>query len=215
LFACFAQKLQWCDSIAKEKEFRFESVYAGAQMFLSISLLGFVISQSAASYETHLPSNKLVKDSVSGLYYSPKKLANIQGFRSQADRSGSYTGQKILDLSFWHPGVILYLGGLQFPSVIDNKVFRDTLDLQLSKTVGQLGSSSSKVSPPMIVETSLTLPLRKCLKLSEYIEDRELRNLIIRNDFNPNVLNSAIYLSDEVDLTLHPKNIAYLVPCKL
>ncbi len=202
-------------TVSIKKDYSFEGVKGGVQILLSISLFCFVASQSTASYETHLPSRDLVKDSVSGLYYSSKKLNNIQEFRRQAGQSGDYTGQKILDLSFWHPGAILYLGGLQYPFAIDNKVFRNTLDLQFDKVMSQIESISSKKLPPIIVETNLMGPISRCLKLSEYIVDPELRNLIISNSFDPKVLNSAVYVSDEVDVTLYPSNIAYLVPCKL
>ena len=213
LFASFSRNVQ--SSVIIKKGYSLEGVKIGTQILLSISLLCFVVSQSTASYETHLPSKNLMKDSVSGLYYSPKKLENIQEFRRQAKQSGEYTGQRILDLSFWHPGAILYLGGLQYPFGIDNKVFRSTLDLQIDRSVRKIKLQSSKQLPPIIVETSMTVPIAKCLKLSEYIDDSELRNLIILNSFDPNVLNSAVYISDRVDVTLYPRNLAYLVPCKL
>lgn len=212
LYTFFARHSQSSGFI--KKEYSFQGIHVGVQVVLSISLLCFIVSQSTSSYETHLPSKNLVKDSVSDLYYSPKKLDNIQEFRRQAEQSGEYTGQKILDLSFWHPGAILYLGGLQYPFAIDNKVFRSTLGLQVDKVLTQIKSKNSMSLSPIIVETSTRFPSAKCLKLSEYIDDSELRNLIIRNNFNPDVLNSAVYVSDKVDVTLYPRNIAYLTPCK-
>ena len=160
-----------------------------------------------------MPSNELEKDPVSSLYYSPQKLQSIKSFREAAGLNGQFTGERILDLSFWHPGAILYLGGLQFPHVVNNKVFRKTLYLQVEATIKQVQNLESSKTPPMIIETVKSGVIDGCSDLSDFVEDTELRFLLKSLEFNPRVLNKAIYISDPVDLTLYPKNIAYLVPC--
>lgn len=181
---------------------------------LSFTILSITVLQIGSSYETHLPSKELRKDSISSLYYSLSKLESIQNFRKGASLSGEFSGEKILDLSFWHPGAILYLGGLQFPLAVDNKVFRRTLSIQVDATINQIVNLGPERVPSIIIETSRTKSIKRCLDLLEYIEDTELKYLLSKYGFNPKMKDMSIYVSDPVDLTLYPKNISYLVPCR-
>ncbi len=193
---------------------RRENIQNGIKALLCLSLMLLVLSQSKFSYETDLPGKNLVKDPVSSLYYSSQKLERIQEFRRDAKVSGEFSGQRILDLSFWHPGIISYLGGLQFPFGLDNKAFRDTMDFQVRTTVNQVRDYEFNSSLSVIVETSQVAPTKRCSKLIEYIEDESLKRLLIENEFNPELYNLSVYVSDKVDITLFPKNVAYLVPCQ-
>jgi hypothetical protein len=195
-------------SLLKKSVFRNVSTAAITSLVLIISILHMNLS-----YETHLPLSELKKDPISSLYYSPSKIENIQKFRLGAGVTGEFMGEKILDLSFMHPGVILYLGGLQFPFALENKVFRSTLSLQVEATIKQVINLDSKEFPSIIVETDKIEASKRCLELSEYVEDAELKTLLRNYDFNPRMFSESIYISDPVDLTLYPRNVLYLVPC--
>jgi hypothetical protein len=150
------------------------------------------------------------RDSKSGLLYSVEKMKSIKALRTQISQHQSIRGSRVLDLSNWHPGIIYYVGGRQLPFSTVDKVYNKTLAQQLEQTLNQ---KERKGILPLIVETSTVKPSLSCQKLDKYKLDIELRSELRMLNFNPFVKEVGIYLSTKEDLTLFPKNIAFMIPC--
>jgi len=177
---------------------------------LTASLLTFQILFSHTSYENGYGSQFMERDPRSGLLYSTEKMNSIKVLRNQLAQYQSIRGARVLDLSNWHPGIIYYINGRQFPFSTVDKVFNKTLAQQLEQTLSQ---RERKENLPLIVETSTEKPSLGCQKLDEYVLDNRLKNELRILNFNPFVKEIGIYLSTKEDLTLFPKNIAVMIPC--
>ena len=201
----FAQKKQVRESKCKK------ALTPICVLSLTLSLLTYQIFFSYTSYENGYGSQSMERDSRSGLLYSVEKMKSIKALRTQISQHQSMRGSRVLDLSNWHPGIIYYVGGRQLPFSTADKVFNKTLAQQLEQTLSQ---SERKGNLPLIVETSTVKPSLRCQKLDDYKLDIKLqRDLRILN-FNPYVKEVGIYLSNKEDLTLFPKNVAFMIPCE-
>jgi hypothetical protein len=182
---------------------------------ISIILLVLQLILSTTSYENGFGGKAMVKEPVHGLRYSPEKLANIMQLRTEIRASYPVEGLRILDLSYWHPGVIFYVDGLQFPVATFDRYYSQSIFQQVADTVNQKGLQKQLTNVPIIVESNSKSPKLECLDLSNQIIDSQLRQALIENRFNPKVMEVAIYRSVKEDVTLYPRNVSILVPCDL
>jgi len=202
------------DNLSSQSLVMFRKVISAfAWLTISLCLLFLQHSSEKTTYEVELPISKLKWDAQNSLYYSERKLESINQFRENASVTGAYSGERIIDFSFWHPGAILYLGGIQYPISIADKTFEKTLETQLDLVFKHINSWQQFSQSPIIVRTSASKPLNRCDKLTNQISDFNLRSALGARDFNPNVRDVSIYRSLPIDTTLYPYNIALLVPC--
>lgn len=179
---------------------------------MSIFILILQTESSKLSYETSLPTEVLTLDPLSSLRYSPEKVRAITEFRSNAELESNSQVNRVIDFSYWHPGVILYLGAIQFPSTTIDIAFSKTVDKQVNAILIDLERRSFKTML-IIVRSDQDTPSNTCKRLSEHLLDIDLRDALLERSFNPYVRDSSIYRSSSVDATLYPLNIALLKPC--
>lgn len=182
-------------------------------IFLSLCLVLLQVNLASTSYENGYLNQLVNRDPMSGLMYSNQKMNSIEQLRSDAKNYGRLDNQRILDLSYWHPGVIYYLGGLQFPLSTVDKAFANTLFHQVQITIKQLGPNGPDSLAPLIVKTVSDFPKLKCEKLINQINDLKLASALRSVEYNPYVREIAIYKSVKDDVTLYPFNISVMVPC--
>lgn len=181
---------------------------------LTASLILLQVNLSSTSYENGYRSSSISRDSITGLWYSSKKLDSIMKLRHEVANYGILEGDRILDLSYWHPGVIYYVEGVMFPVTTVNKFFRETLQYQIESTINQENVILEPYGTPILVETDSVEPNLKCRKLINQITDSDLIEVLKVVGFNPYIKEIAVYRSVKEDLTLYPKNIAIVLPCK-
>jgi hypothetical protein len=197
--------------LGKNVHARNVSVY----FLIIISALSILIgSTKNQSYESNNKSEKLVVDSVTGLHYSRLKMDAISEFRRNAGVSGEYSGDRVIDLSYWHPGVVMLLGGIQFSATTFDVQFKSSIELQVDRIVSEYNSNPLIRADSFIIRTQETEFANRCQRLSEHLQDRDIAFALIERNFDPYVRDSSIYLSSRVDETLYPLNIALLTPCK-
>jgi hypothetical protein len=184
--------------------------------FLSIIVVMMLFGNNQnwnESYENSINSNRNVVDSESGLKFSSEKFSAIVEFRNKIKSGNIETHQRVFDLSFWHPGAILYIGQKPMPYFIGDKVYIDTIDQQVSLAVKGNKAFLSNDNYSMLIETTRTKVDNKCSYLIELIEDSALRAALLKSSFNPSAKVTAVYKSSKEDSTLYPKNLAYLTRC--
>ena len=81
---------------------------------------------------------------------------------------------RILDLSFFHPGIIYKLGGLQYPVSLSDYKYKSTLKVQLSEIQKYIKESNSERAGYILIKLNESSP-HNCQYLSELVEDRELK----------------------------------------
>jgi hypothetical protein len=178
---------------------------------MCLCLLG--ASTRSTSYEVDLPSSELQFDTQTSLYFSSEKLKFIREFRTNSQRYGILNERRVLDLSFWHPGAILYLDKMPFPISTADVTFRNSLDFQSDVTLQQLNLSKEAWLGLITIRTIDVTPRNVCKKLSDHLIDRDIASTFRSKKFDPLVRDIAIYKSTSVDLTLYPYNISLLETC--
>jgi hypothetical protein len=178
-----------------------------------VTLLTTQFIFSTTSYENGYGNKFLVKDPINGLMYTSEKMKNILQLRSQVENWDTVKGSRILDLSYWHPGVIFYIGGMQFPTATFDRYYRQTISQQVRNTLNQEAFRNTSQKIPIIVESRSISPRLECVELSEQITDKKILKALSENSFNPNLIEIAVYESVPEDLTLYPRNISIMIPC--
>jgi hypothetical protein len=80
---------------------------------------------------------------------------------------------RILDLSFFHPGIIYKLGGLQYPVSLSDYKYKSNLKVQLFEIQKYVKDYNSEGADYVLVKLKEGSS-RSCQYLSELVEDREL-----------------------------------------
>lgn len=181
---------------------------------ITLSLLFLQHSSKKITYEVELPINKVILDVQSTLFYSESKLKSINQFRFDAGMNGAYSGVRIMDFSFWHPGAILFLGAIPYPLSIADKTFERTLDAQADLVINQIKTGDKFSRTSMIIRTLASKPSNKCSMLTSKLSDQNLSRVLGARGFDPYVKDVSIYRSLPIDTTLYPYNIVLLLPCE-
>lgn len=80
---------------------------------------------------------------------------------------------RILDLSYFHPGIIYKLGGIQYPVSLSDYKYKSTVKRQLSEIHKYVTEIDAKGAEYVLVKLKNDSS-RSCVYLSELVEDREL-----------------------------------------
>jgi hypothetical protein len=191
----------------------FRAANSLAMLVLTLILLGLLVLVSASGYENGYGSKNFKTDRATGLLYTPEKLQNIQAFRTQVAKLSQDKPVRVLDLSFWHPGVLYYIDQFQFPISTLDRYFSSTLSEQVELTLSQLEVSKVTRLTPILLLTNSQFPSFACKPLENWSGDERMISTLKEYRFNPKVKEIAIYKSSVEDLTLYPFNISYMIPC--
>jgi len=85
---------------------------------------------------------------------------------------------RILDLSYFHPGIIYKLGGLQFPVSLSDYKYKSHLKTQLFEIQKYMNEFNSVSADYVLVKLNEN-SLHSCQYLSDLVEDRELKKELI------------------------------------
>lgn len=196
-----------------EKQNRILSKIQVSHIFIVIALLLGTAQGWYDSYENGINSKTKKEDKVSNLKFSEDKYNAIISFRAEVKSRESISDGRVFDLSFWHPGAILYLNKKSMPYFLGNKVYSGTVTEQLVLAIRGNQRYLESGRYLVLVESNPGLVSSTCQDLNFYVFDGQLQKALEAAKFNPRMRLLGIYESSAEDLTLFPKNLAILETC--
>lgn len=184
-----------------------------AHIFMVVVMLAGSAQGWHNSYENGINSKIKKEDEVSSLKFSEDKYNAIIRFRAQVKSRESISDSRVFDLSFWHPGAILYLNKESMPYFLGNKFYSGTIAEQLALAIRGNQRYLEGGTYLVLVESRPGLVSSICQDLNFFIFDRGLQKALKAADFNPRMRLLGIYESSPEDSTLFPKNLAILETC--
>jgi hypothetical protein len=184
-----------------------------ANIFIVASLLAGTVQGWNNSYENGVNSEIKKEDALSNLKFSEDKYESIIRFRANVEARESFSESRVFDLSFWHPGAILYLNKKSMPYFLGNKIYSGTIAEQLELAIRGNYQYMESGRYLVLVESNLGLESTDCQELNFYVSDVRLRTAINVANFNPRMRLLGTYKSSQEDSTLFPNNLVILETC--
>lgn len=184
----------------------------GPIMILLVILIIFIYSQREKSFGKSLNiGNTLISYKFDDLLYSPSKIANMDFFRFNATQNGIRLEDRVLDLSYWHPGLSRILQIRSIPVGQADKFFKPTIATQFesfnpeNKNLFNLFSTSFMfLSTPFETVSQGKIVLNRCYPIESFLQhDLELQ-FILEKSGPYNVKMISYYVSSVEDMTLYP-----------
>jgi len=201
----------------KEYSFKLQSV---PQTLEFLSIFTLLVSLSAYSHftDTQVGNNfektlypiASSKSSSNGLYYTTEKLRSLENFSINAKLK---RGEEVIDLSSYHPGIILYAGGIQSQRALPDKHWIYNIKKQIEFVLDLHGKQLSEEGTKILLETNLKATLKGCYSLSSLIAVPEISTELKTQNFDVKVRTIALYISSPEDLTLYPNNAMLVETC--
>jgi hypothetical protein len=185
-------------------------LFATALIFSLIMFNSFANSQVGNNYEKTLYPKAASKSTVNGLYYTFEKLQSLDKFSKEANLDRN---DEVIDLSSFHPGLILYAGGITAQRWIPDKHFIYRIKEQIEFVMILHGKSVKKQGTNILVETNLKVIPKQCTELSSLMAVTEISNELKNQGFDPRVRFKGLYFSFPEDLTLYPNNALLVETC--
>ena len=170
----------------------------------------FAKSQIGNNYHKTLYPAAASKSTVNGLHYTFEKLQSLDKFSKEANLERN---EEIIDLSSFHPGLILYAGGITAQRWIPDKHFIYRIKEQIRFVMILHGNSMKKQGTKILVETNLKTIPKQCTELSSLMAVTEISNELKNQGFDPKVRSKGLYSSFPEDLTLYPNNALLVETC--
>ena len=179
---------------------------------LSMILVIFVKSYSNQTYGKLLNEQKnLVPYSKDSLLYSKEKIRNMTFFKYNAQLNGMQENDKVLDLSYWHPGLyrILEISPLPFGQV--DKFFKSTLQSQFTwfnpnnqNIFKKFQTNLIFLSIPNDFILNNRINLSQCYPIEYFLShDSELLDILeLSGSYSVKMI--SYYVSRPEDMTLYP-----------
>ena len=176
----------------------------------SLIYLNYAKQNNNVSYEKSVGETATTRSNTDGLMYNEFRLQNLDSFKSQA----KIGGKKVTDLSFWHPGLIVFAGGYPNGWSLPDEYFIESIDRQLRFLI-------ERNDPRMFSKDSLILlesgkpeqPNSICLPITSYVLNSSLGEAILDRNLNVLVQVVAVYESSPEDFTLYPNHAVLVKVC--
>jgi hypothetical protein len=179
-------------------------------LILLFAYSSFADSQIGNNFEKTLYPMASAKSPTNGLYYTPEKLASLETFARNASLQ---SGEEVIDLSSFHPGLILYAGGIQSQRALPDKYWIYNIEKQLEFVLELHGEQLRAKGTKVLLETSLKSPTTECVNLSNLIALQEISTELKAQGFDVKVRPKGVYSSSPEDLTLYPNNALIVETC--
>ena len=170
----------------------------------------FADSQVGNNFEKTLYPMASAKSPTNGLYYTPEKLASLETFSRSASLQ---SGEEVIDLSSFHPGLILYAGGIQSQRALPDKHWIYNIKKQIEFVMELHGEQLKAKNTKVLLETNLKSATTDCVNLSSLIALQEISSELKAQNFNVKVRPRGFYVSSPEDLTLYPNNAVLVETC--
>jgi hypothetical protein len=185
-------------------------LFATALIFSLIMFNSLAKSQVGNNYHKTLYPTAAAKSTVNGLHYTFEKLQSLDKFAKEANLDRD---EEIIDLSSFHPGLIVYAGGITAQRWIPDKHFIYRIREQLRFVMILHGKSLNQQGTNILVETNLKTIPRQCTELSSLMAVKEISIELKNQGFDPKVRYKGLYSSFPEDLTLYPNNALLVETC--
>jgi hypothetical protein len=180
-------------------------------IFISlITYSHFADTQVGNNFEKTLYPSASAKSPSNGLYYTPEKLRSLEYFSIGAKLK---SGEEVIDLSSYHPGIILYAGGIQSQRALPDKYWIYNIKKQIEFVMDLHGEQLSAEGTKILLETNLKSTIKGCVLLSSLIAVPEISSELKAQGFDVKVRTNSLYLSFPEDLTLYPNNAMLVETC--
>jgi hypothetical protein len=179
-------------------------------LFSFLTYSNFADSQVGNNFEKTLYPMASSKSPSNGLYYTPEKLASLETFSRNASLQ---PGEEVIDLSSYHPGIILYAGGIQSQRALPDKYWIYNIKKQIEFVMELHGSQLKAQGTKVLLETNLKSTLAECVNLSNLIAKQEISTELKAQGFDVKVRPVGVYISSSEDLTLFPNNAVLVETC--
>lgn len=184
----------------------------GLMMILLVILIIFINSQREKSYGKSLNiGNSLVSSKYDNLLYSPNKVINMDFFRFNAIENGIRFEDKVLDLSYWHPGLSQILQIRSIPAGQADKFFKPSLASQFESfnprnenLFNRFNTSFMFLSVPSEAVSQENIELNRCYPMAIFLKHDSELQVILKNSGPYNVKMISYYVSSKEDMTLYP-----------
>lgn len=192
-------------------------------LILSVIFAIFVNSYSNQTYGKLLKKqNNLVTYSKDGLLYSKEKIKNMTFFKYNAQLNGMRENEKVLDLSYWHPGLVRMLEISPVPFGQWDKFYKSTLQNQFTwfnpnnqNVFNKFQSNLMFLSIPNDFILKNRISLSQCYPIEYFLShDSELLD-ILRLSGPYSVKMISYYVSRPEDMTLYPDYAILVKNCSL
>jgi hypothetical protein len=180
---------------------------------LAISLTAyshFADTQIGNNFEKTLYPSAGSKSPSNGLYYTSEKLRSLENFSFTAKIK---PGEEVIDLSSYHPGIILYAGGIQSQRALPDKYWIYNIKEQIEFVMDLHGEQLSEEGTKILLETNLKSTIKGCVLLSSVIAVPEISLELKAQGYDVKVRPKALYQSFPEDLTLYPNNAMLVETC--
>jgi hypothetical protein len=181
-----------------------------ALIFSLMMFNSFAKSQVGNNYEKTLYPTAAAKSTINGLHYTFEKLQSLNKFAKEASLERD---EEIIDLSSFHPGLIVYAGGITAQRWIPDKHFIYRIREQIRFVMILHGKSLNQQGTNILVETNLKTIPKQCTELSSLMAVKEISIELKNQGFDPKVRFKALYSSFPEDLTLYPNNALLVETC--
>jgi len=181
-----------------------------ALIFSLMMFNSFAKSQVGNNYEKTLYPTAAAKSTINGLHYTFEKLQSLDKFAKEANLERD---EEIIDLSSFHPGLIVYAGGITAQRWIPDKHFIYRIREQIRFVMILHGKSLNQQGTNILVETNLKTIPKQCTELSSLMAVKEISIELKNQGFDPKVRFKGLYSSFPEDLTLYPNNALLVETC--
>jgi hypothetical protein len=192
-------------------------------LILSVIFAIFVNSYSNQTYGKLLKEqNNLVTYSKDSLLYSKERIKNMTFFKYNAQLNGMRENEKVLDLSYWHPGLARMLEISSVPFGQWDKFYKSTLQNQFTwfnpnnqNVFNKFQSNLMFLSIPNDFILKNRISLSQCYPIEYFLShDSELLD-ILRLSGPYSVKMISYYVSRPEDMTLYPDYAILVKNCSL
>ena len=117
-------------------------------------------------------------------------------------------------MSSYHPGIILYAGGIQSQRALPDKYWIYNIKNQVQFVMDLHGDMLKTRGTKVLLESKINGVNDKCTEIANIIEIQAIAREIDSQGFNVEVRVKAVYKSFPEDLTLYPNNAVLVETCE-
>ena len=125
-------------------------------------------------------------------------------------------GEPILDLSFFHPGLIYFADSPMYPYFLADEVFSSSTSAQLEYLIKSVSIDQKKPKRFLISSSKIVNIVEAsfpCSPLSHWPANQLLKSALLTSSLNPDVRPVSIYHRQVEDLTMKSPFIYMLEVC--
>lgn len=186
-----------------------------AMVLVLLSLISINYSNHDSNYEK-ISLDQGAQSKYRDLQYSHSKALALERWTSETDLNSKMGGEPILDLSYFHPGLVYFTDSPMYPYFLADEVFSASTNSQmsfLSKIFAIDGETPKRFLVSSDKEFDNSASAESCKRLGEWPANQLLKEALVATNLNPNVRLVSFYNRQVEDLTMRSPFIYLLEKC--